>query len=578
MVDGGHWDTCTGTLYDSGGAAGNYASNENMTETLCPTGGPGAGPFTSVTFTSWGVGLTDLLDNLVIHNGASASDPVLATGSGLNSLLGQSFTSTDPSGCLTFVWTSDLLLNGAGWAAEIHTGPDAGGNGTVTVCSSAPDFDLFGVLTGTPDAGGQWTFGGNLVSKTFSPATSPAGVYTYTVPAVAPCVDDVATVTVTKVPAAHAGFDNAIEVCSSTAPFSMRTQLLGTPQSGGLWTLAGNVVPDQFTPSSGSSGTYRYIITGTTPCVNDTSFLTIDLVQAPSAGTNGTFSVCSISPVEDLFTHLGGTPGPGGTWTRPGNLPHSGQFTPGTDPAGIYTYTVAGQSPCSSASATVNVTVQTAGNPGTSTDTTICSNGSAINLKNALGTTATGTWSGPSTVTSNLYNPANMNPGPYVFSIAATGVCPIISASVQVSETPAPDAGGNGTLTVCSSGANVDLFSRLTGTPNAGGTWTAPGNVPFPSGIYVPGTSTAGVYTYSVPGTAPCAADVATVTVTQITAPFAGTNGSITLCSTSSPVDMFTALGPGVTPGGTWYKPVPPGGAVAGSLYNPALPRFPAGV
>ncbi len=578
MADGAQWETCTGTFYDSGGSAGNYAGSENMTATLCPTGGPGSGPFTSITFTGWGIGLTDLLDNLVIHNGASASDPVLAIGSGLVPLLGQTFTSTNPSGCLTFVWTSDLLLNGSGWAAEIRTGPDAGADGTRIVCSNADDFDLFSELSGTPDAGGQWTFGGNLVSNTFTPATSPGGEYTYTVPAVSPCVDAVATVSVTKQTAADAGFDQTITVCSSEPSFSLRSRLLGSPQPGGVWTLAGNVVPDLFVPDTDAGGTYRYILTGTAPCVNDTSFLTIGLVQEPNAGTGGVLSVCSVAPPQDLFTSLGGSPGQGGTWTRPGDLPHSGQFVPGVDPQGTYTYTVAGQSPCANASSTVNVSVQVAADPGMSTDTTLCSNGPSINLKNTLGTTASGTWTGPSTVASNVYNPVTMGPGTYSFSIAATGACPLLTASVEVSETQAPDAGGNGTLTVCSSGANVDLFTRLTGSPQVGGSWTAPGGVPFPSGIFIPGTSAGGSYTYTLTGSAPCAADVATVAVTQIAAPFAGTNGSLTLCSTSPTTDMFTALGPGITTGGTWYKPVPPGGTVANSFYNPASPGLPAGV
>lgn len=578
MADGAQWETCTGTFYDSGGQGGNYSGNETMTATLCPIGGAGSGPFTSITFTAWGVGLGDLLDNLVIHNGANATDPVLGTGSGLNSLLGQTFTSTDPSGCLTFVWTSDALLNGPGWTAEINTGPDAGGAGATTVCSSAGDFDLFGSLTGSPDAGGLWTYAGDPVSNTFSPATSPGGVYTYTVPAVSPCVAASATVTVTKVNAANAGFDNAIEVCTSEAAFSMRSRLLGTPQTGGAWTLAGASVGDQFNPATGTSGVYRYLVTGTAPCVNDTALLTITLVQAPNAGTSGSLNVCSTAPAQDLLSHLGGSPGPGGTWTKPGNLPHSGQFIPGTDPAGSYTYTIAGQSPCSNASATVTVTVQTSGNPGTSADTTVCSNGTSINLKNVLGTTATGTWSGPGTVTNNLYNPVTMPPGTYTFSIAASGVCPVASATVDVSETLAPDAGNNGTLTVCSSGANVDLFTRLNGTPQAGGAWTAPGNVPFPSGIFVPGTSTAGTYTYTVTGTPPCASDAATVLVNQVTARNAGTNGTLITCSTSAPSDLRLSLGGNPEQNGTWYKPVPPGGTLSGQVYQPANTSHPAGV
>ena len=579
MADGAQWETCTGTFYDSGGAAGNYGSSQSMTATLCPTGGAGSGPFSSVTFTAWSISLTDILDNLVIHNGASAADPVLATGSLLNSLLGQTFTSTDPSGCLTFVWTSDPLLNGAGWAAEINTGPDAGGNGAVTICSSAADFDLFGALTGSPDAGGQWTFGGNLVSNTFSPATSPGGVYTYTVPGVAPCVDASATVTVTKVTAADAGFNNSIEVCTSEGPFSLRSRLLGTPQTGGTWTLAGNSHGDQFNPASDAGGVYLYLVAGTVPCVNATAQLAITLVQAPNAGINGILNVCSTALPQDLLASLGGTPGPGGTWTRPGNLPHSGQFVPGTDPAGVYTYTIVGQSPCSNASATVTVSVQAAASPGVSNDTTVCSNGAAINLKNILGTTATGTWTGISTIgVNNLYSPATMTPGTYTFTVAATGVCPSTSATVAVNEVLAPDAGNNGTLTVCSSGASVDLFTRLGGTPNAGGSWAAPGSIPFPTGVFIPGTSIAGTYTYTVTGSAPCANDQATVIVTQVEARNAGTNGSLTTCSNSAPSDMFLSLGGSPQSGGTWYKPVPPGGTVPTSFYNPASPGLPAGV
>lgn len=576
MADGAQWETCTGSFYDSGGAAGSYGGSESMTATLCPSGGAGSGPFTSIAFTTWAVG--DATDNLVIHNGADASAPVLATGTSANSLAGSTFTSTDPSGCLTFVWTSNATLNGAGWAADINTGPDAGGNGSITICSSAADFDLFGVLTGSPDGGGQWTFGGNLVSNTFSPTTSAGGTYTYTVPAVAPCVDAVATVTVTKVTAPNAGFNNAIEVCSSEAAFSMRSRLLGTPQAGGTWTLSGNSHGDQFNPVTDVGGVYTYLVAGSPPCANATAQLTITLVQAQSAGANGTLNVCSTASAQDLFASLSGTPAQGGTWTKPGSLPHSGQFIPGTDPAGVYTYLVAGQSPCTDATATVNVSVQNAVSPGTSTSTIVCSNGAAVNIKTLLGTTASGTWSGPSTVTSNLFNPVTMLPGTYTFSVAATGVCPASSAAVEVAEVLAPEAGNNGTLAVCSSGANVDLFTRLGGAPNSGGAWTAPGNIAFPTGIFIPGTSAAGTYTYTVVGTAPCANDQATVIVTQVTARNAGTNASLTTCSSSDPTDMFTLLGGNPQSGGTWYKPIPPGGTVANSFYNPALPGLPAGV
>ncbi|HNA33411.1 MAG TPA: hypothetical protein PL106_09850, partial [Flavobacteriales bacterium] len=235
MADGAQWETCTGTFYDSGGSGGDYAANENLTATLCPAGGPGAGPFSSITFATWAVA-PGTADQLAIYNGDDIGDPLLATGSGANPLLGQTFTSTDPSGCLTFVWTSDATVQGAGWVAQINTGPDAGTSADTTVCSTAAPFGLFSVLNGDPDAGGQWTLNSNLVSGTFDPAVGPGGVYTYTVPGVPPCVNATATVTVTLVSAANAGFDNTIEVCTTESPFSMRSRLLGTPQPGGDWT------------------------------------------------------------------------------------------------------------------------------------------------------------------------------------------------------------------------------------------------------------------------------------------------------------------------------------------------------
>lgn len=67
----------------------------------------------------------------------------------------------------------------------------AGTNGTLSVCegTSLTTTQLFAALGGTPNAGGKW-----------SPALAGAGIYTYTVAAIAPCTGCVtATVTVTTV-------------------------------------------------------------------------------------------------------------------------------------------------------------------------------------------------------------------------------------------------------------------------------------------------------------------------------------------------------------------------------------------
>jgi len=71
-----------------------------------------------------------------------------------------------------------------------------------------------------------------------------------------------------------------------------------------------------------------------------------DNVLPPSAGSNGTVTICNDSTITavQLFAALGGTPVAGGTWS------------PAITGAGIYTYTVTSPSCAGSASATVTVT------------------------------------------------------------------------------------------------------------------------------------------------------------------------------------------------------------------------------
>ena len=74
---------------------------------------------------------------------------------------------------------------------------NAGTNGTLDICTgqTVTAAELFAALGGGPDAGGMWT-----------PALAGAGVYTYTVSAVGPCVGtDDATVTVSEVTCAVTG-------------------------------------------------------------------------------------------------------------------------------------------------------------------------------------------------------------------------------------------------------------------------------------------------------------------------------------------------------------------------------------
>ncbi len=106
---------CGGTFTDPAGATTNYANNSNVTTTICPTS---PGEFVTVSFTSFA--LENNFDRLKIYNGTSASAFLLADLTG--NTIPTAYSSSDSSGCLTFVFTSDSSINQAGWVADITCG------------------------------------------------------------------------------------------------------------------------------------------------------------------------------------------------------------------------------------------------------------------------------------------------------------------------------------------------------------------------------------------------------------------------------------------------------------------------
>ena len=128
---------CDGTFSDSGGVDGNYSSSEVTTTTITPDN---VGDAVTITFTyvdietATAAGSQDgCWDFMTIYNGPDTTFPVLAqtlcgeeSGDGGapsvdTSLLsvGDAFTSTDPSGALTIVFTSDSSIEETGWLADV---------------------------------------------------------------------------------------------------------------------------------------------------------------------------------------------------------------------------------------------------------------------------------------------------------------------------------------------------------------------------------------------------------------------------------------------------------------------------
>ncbi|MFV8224966.1 gliding motility-associated C-terminal domain-containing protein [Christiangramia aquimixticola] len=129
-------------------------------------------------------------------------------------------------------------------------------------------------------------------------------------------------------------------------------------------------------------------------------------------------------------------------------------------------------------------------------------------------------------------------------------------AGISLTVTENPDAGENGSVTLNSNDAPIDLIDFLNGTPAAGGTWT-PGD-----GTFDPAIDTAGDFKYEVTAGNCSDSAIVTVIVNKCDPPNAGNDGTGIVCypdwkSTFPNEDalknyLYTLLDDGVPTDGTF--------------------------
>jgi gliding motility-associated-like protein len=119
ISDGGTVSTCGGFFYDSGGpgVANNtfYQNNESYTITICPDQDD---YLLRLILSQVNI---EVGDQLFVYDGEDTSFPLLGTydDSNLNSGDTIQATSSNTTGCLTFVFVSDNIKQGAGWAGAL---------------------------------------------------------------------------------------------------------------------------------------------------------------------------------------------------------------------------------------------------------------------------------------------------------------------------------------------------------------------------------------------------------------------------------------------------------------------------
>ncbi|WP_291131972.1 choice-of-anchor L domain-containing protein [Flavobacterium sp. UBA7682] len=121
---------CGGNFVDTGGPTANYPNNSDSTVTICPTI---PGELVTVTFTSFNTETN--WDALYVFDGNSITAPQIASTNPAGNVPGGlaggfwgtaipgPFTSSSPTGCLTFRFRSDGFANNPGWIANITCAP-----------------------------------------------------------------------------------------------------------------------------------------------------------------------------------------------------------------------------------------------------------------------------------------------------------------------------------------------------------------------------------------------------------------------------------------------------------------------
>ncbi|MFN3874322.1 MAG: PKD domain-containing protein [Flavobacteriales bacterium] len=117
LITQGSISACQGAFLDSGASPGPYGNNENFTAVICPDGGGPAISLQWVVFDLSTAGIAPI-DQISIYDGNSTSAPLIGQGTGTNSPGIVSASFSNPTGCLTVVFTSNNTGTG-NFAANI---------------------------------------------------------------------------------------------------------------------------------------------------------------------------------------------------------------------------------------------------------------------------------------------------------------------------------------------------------------------------------------------------------------------------------------------------------------------------
>ncbi len=254
-----------GIFYDSGGADGEYSSDEDYVMTFEP-----AVPGQALQFDFTAYETEANYDYLYIHDGPDVSAPEIA-GSPFNGTSGPgTFTSTDPSGAVTFHFTSDGSVTKLGWAATFASMGELSCT-TMSlpeqVCQGSSAMLVVTASGGSGNYSCEWSPAETLSDPTImNPIATPEVTTTYTV-----TIDDGDNIvsedyTLVVLPTPQVDLGDDISVCAN------QTVVLDATTSDAVsyyWTPGGFTTPTIEVDSTGvgfGQVSYSVLVTNADDC------------------------------------------------------------------------------------------------------------------------------------------------------------------------------------------------------------------------------------------------------------------------------------------------------------------------
>ena len=333
--------------------------------------------------------------------------------------------------------------------------PLAVNNQNLTLCVNDDPFALNSIYPLHPNIEIETT-NGLVVNNLFDPANG--GNYTYLAINASgnTCPDAQATLTIQVDQPSFQSSSLSLDLCESQLIFDLNTSQQGIIFPNGNWTnSSGDNIPNLVDLNFLGPTNFQFTSSQSNSCEQSTLEVTLNVFDFTEAGSNTGITLCSDASPSTLSA-LSGVSAIGGSWFYNNQPVVSGNFNPGADSPGAYTYQIPANAPCPASTAQLNIAIQNGLQFSTGPDVEVCNDQASVQIGQQNPLINQYNWQ----PTQNLNNTSIASPTftlpatgnnfiVYSYSVIATdGIC-TATDTVNITVYPNPEIPLSPTYTLC---------------------------------------------------------------------------------------------------------------------------------